>query len=421
MILPHEKESIIGSLKAQPGFFEKTIPYRFNWIEQFCRDRSTEAIRASEYSGYQQFLAELEQSNALEHWQIEQARETLFWFLRKYLGLEEGKLHSEQYHQVYKDFNEAISKTRECIRVKHLSYRTEQAYLSWIQRFARFCGDRPMSMVNSSQVREFLSHLALNERISASTQNQAMSALLFLFRHVLGQELGDMTLTLRAKTRKKIPVVLTKREVRMVIDELDGTTQLMVQLLYGTGMRISECTRLRVKDVGFEECILTIRQGKGNKDRRTVFPKSLVEPLKFHLDRVKSLHEADLKKGHGEVYLPESIAKKYSNSGKNWIWQYVFPSGRLAVDPRSGIVRRHHVLDKTIQKWVKNAAIASGIEKDVTPHVFRHSFATHLLEAGRDIRTVQELLGHADVSTTMIYTHVLNKGGVSVTSPLDDL
>ena len=278
-----------------------------------------------------------------------------------------------------------------------------------------------MSMVNSLQVREFLSHLALNERISAATQNQAMSALLFLFRHVLGLELGDMTLTLRAKTRKKIPVVLTKREVKMVIDELDGTTQLMVQLLYGTGMRISECTRLRVKDLGFEECILTIRQGKGNKDRRTVFPKSLVEPLQSHLGRVKSLHEADLEKGHGEVYLPQSIANKYSKSGKNWIWQYVFPSGKLAVDPRTGIVRRHHVLDKTIQKWVKTAAIASGIEKDVTPHVFRHSFATHLLEAGRDIRTVQELLGHADVSTTMIYTHVLNKGGVSVTSPLDEL
>lgn len=309
------------------------------------------------------------------------------------------------------------------IRLKHYSIRTEQAYVDWIKRFILHFDKQHPKDLGASEVEGFLTHLAVVGKVSASTQNQAKSALLFLYKEVLGAELPWLNDVQQAKTPKRLPVVLSKDEVAGILARLEGTHHLVVSLLYGTGMRILEALRLRVKDIDFERKEILIRDGKGFKDRVTMLPVSLVKPLQAHLAKVKSLYEADLTEGYGEVYLPYALAKKYPYAARDWSWQYVFPSGKLSVDPRSedNKTRRHHVQDQAIQRAVRQAVVDSGITKAATPHTFRHSFATHLLENGYDIRTVQELLGHSDVSTTMIYTHVLNKGGRGVGSPLDVL
>ena len=262
-------------------------------------------------------------------------------------------------------------------------------------------------------------HLAVKENVAASTQNQALSALWFLYREVLPQDLDGPIDALRAKKPKRLPTVLTKEEVHRVLGHLSGDHLLMAKLLYGSGLRLMECARLRVKDVDFAYHTIVVRDGKGMEDRVTMLPDGVIPPLQEHLQRVKQLHEQDLAKGHGSVYLPYALERKYPNANREWIWPYVFPANRLSVDPRSGIVRRHHVDESGLQKAVREAARLARIEKRVTCHTFRHSFATHLLEAGYDIRTVQELLGHKDVKTTMIYTHVLQRGGLAVRSPLD--
>ncbi|MGC2458442.1 MAG: integron integrase [Gallionellaceae bacterium] len=305
------------------------------------------------------------------------------------------------------------------LRVKHYSLRTEKTYVDWIKRFIWFHGKRHPREMGASEVEAFLSHLAVARSVSASTQNQAKSALLFLYKEVLQVELPWLDNVTQAKVPKRLPVVLTREEVRAVLTPMDGTMWLIASLLYGSGLRIMECLRLRVKDADLGKGEILVREGKGFKDRVTMLPASLVQPLKDHLVRVKALHEEDLKTGHGEVYMPFALARKYPNAGRSWGWQYVFPSRNLSVDPLSGVIRRHHADEKTIRRAVQRAVRDAGIYKPATPHTFRHSFATHLLESGYDIRTVQELLGHADVSTTMIYTHVLNKGGRGVVSPLD--
>jgi len=276
-------------------------------------------------------------------------------------------------------------------------------------------------MMGGKEVEAFLSHLATHENVSASTQNQALSALLFLYREVLGQCLPWMDDVIRAKKPQRLPVVLSKQEVSKILDHMQGTYGLVARLLYGTGMRIMECCRLRVQDIDFDRGELLVRNGKGAKDRVTMLPKSLIEPLKAHLVWRKTVFDGDAAKGKAEVYLPDALERKYPGAATNWLWQYVFCSGSYSVDPRSGRERRHHLDEKLIQRAVKKAVMEAGINKTATPHTFRHSFATHLLESGYDIRTVQELLGHSDVSTTMIYTHVLNKGGRGVASPLDVL
>ncbi len=308
------------------------------------------------------------------------------------------------------------------IRLKHYSIRTEQAYIDWIKRYILHFDKQHPKDLGAAQVEQFLTHLAVHRNVSASTQNQAKSALLFLYKEVLGEALPWLDDIEHAKTPKRLPVVLTKNEVQAILKELDGTHHLIVSLLYGTGMRILEALRLRVKDVDFERKEILIRDGKGFKDRITMLPASLVVPLKAHLEKVKKLHLDDLAGGFGEVYLPTALAKKYPYAARDWVWQYIFPSGKLSVDPRSdeAITRRHHVQDQAIQRAVRQAVVNAGIQKAATPHTLRHSFATHLLESGYDIRTVQELLGHSDVATTMIYTHVLNKGGRGVSSPLDN-
>ena len=307
------------------------------------------------------------------------------------------------------------------LRVKHYSLRTEVAYIDWIKRFIWFHDKRHPKGMGAPEIEAFLSHLAVERSVSASTQNQAKSALLFLYKEVLGMDLPWLDNVTQAKVPKRMPVVLTKEEVQAVLVGMDGTLWLIASLLYGSGLRVMESLRLRVKDLDLARREILVREGKGFKDRVMMLPVRLVEPLRTHLEKVKVLHETDLAKGYGEVYMPMALDRKYPGGGKSWAWQYVFPSRNLSVDPRSGVVRRHHADEKAVQRAMKKAVAAAGIAKLATPHTLRHSFATHLLEGGYDIRTVQELLGHSDVSTTMIYTHVLNKGGRGVSSPLDHL
>ena len=312
-----------------------------------------------------------------------------------------------------------LDQVRGKIRLKHYSIRTEEAYVDWIKRFVLHFDKRHPTEMGAREVEAFLTHLAVRGRVAAATQNQAKSALLFLYREVLDQDLPWLENVERAKAPKRLPVVLTQDEVQAVLSRLAGTHWLVAGLLYGAGLRIMEALRLRVKDVDFARGEILVREGKGFKDRVTMLPGLIVDPLRAHLEQVRALHEQDLSEGYGEVYLPYALDRKYPNAPREWGWQYVFPSKSRSVDPRSGMVRRHHVQDQAIQRAIRQAVRDAGIAKPATPHTLRHSFATHLLGSGYDIRTVQELLGHKDVATTMIYTHVLNKGGRGVTSPLD--
>ncbi|MGH9696195.1 MAG: integron integrase [Bryobacteraceae bacterium] len=303
--------------------------------------------------------------------------------------------------------------------------RTERCYGEWIERFIRFNGKRHPSAMSEVEVGEFLTHLARDGQVAASTQNQALSALLFLYKEVLKQEIGWLEKVERAKKPVRLPVVLTRPEVKAIFQHLARRPRLMAGLLYGSGLRLMECVRLRVKDIDFGYAHITVRDGKGGKDRVTMLPVNLAGPLELHLQRVRAQHEDDLREGAGKVYLPHALARKFPNAAQEWGWQYVFPSSRLSLDPREAgeaeapVRRRHHVDESSLQQAMKRAVRASGIDKPASCHTLRHSFATHLLESGYDIRTVQELLGHKDVSTTMIYTHVLSRPGVGVRSPLD--
>jgi integron integrase len=312
-----------------------------------------------------------------------------------------------------------LDQVRDRLRLKHYSIRTETQYVQWIRRFILFHDKRHPRDMGVAELEAFLTHLAVEGRVAASTQNQALSALLFFYREVLAINLPWLDNVVRAKTPQRLPVVLTRQEVVSVLDGMSGVYGLMARLLYGTGMRLMECVRLRVKDVDFEQAEILIRDGKGAKDRVTMLPQSLVEALRAHLKIRQRLYEEDRAKGMASVYLPDALDRKYPNAAVDWAWQYIFNSGSYSIDPRSGAERRHHIDEKLLQRAVKKAVVASGIAKLATPHTFRHSFATHLLQSGYDIRTVQELLGHADVQTTMIYTHVLNRGGRGVVSPLD--
>jgi len=314
-----------------------------------------------------------------------------------------------------------LDQLRAAVRTRHYSIRTETAYADWARRFILFHGKRHPRDMGGDEVTAFLSYLANERKVSASTQNQAKSALLFLYKQVLDVELPWLNEIVQAKRGDRLPVVLTPREAHQLLQGVSGTMGLVVGLLYGTGMRLLECLRLRVKDVELTRREIVVREGKGNKDRVTVLPENLVLPLQAHLARVKTLHDRDLAAGFGEVYLPDALALKYPKAARQWGWQFVFPSPVRSIDPRSGKERRHHVYPESVQRAVREAAREAGIVKPCTPHVLRHSFTTHLLQAGYDIRTVQELLGHSDVKTTMIYTHVLNRGGRGVISPLDAL
>jgi integron integrase len=312
-----------------------------------------------------------------------------------------------------------LDQVREAVRTRHYSIRTDEAYIRWVREYILFSGKRHPSELGAREVSAFVSHLAVERKVAASTQTQAFSALLFLYREVLALPIGWVDDVERAKRPKRLPVVFTREEARMVLGHLRAEAWLMASLLYGSGLRLMECVRLRVKDVDLARFQITVRDGKGGKDRVTVLPQSLVEPLVRQLERARALHELDLREGFGRVHLPYALARKYLNADREWCWQYVFPARHRSVDPRTGREQRHHIAETALQKAVKAAVRASGVAKPGSCHTFRHSFATHMIEAGYDIRTVQELLGHASVETTQIYTHVLNKGGQGVKSPLD--
>jgi len=313
-----------------------------------------------------------------------------------------------------------LDRVREILRLKHYSIRTEETYIAWMTRYILFHNKRHPKDMGAREIEDFLSHLAVEGKVSASTQNQAFNALLFLYRHVLKISLeGEEINAIRAHKKRNIPVVLTKEEVRRIITLMTGQCQLMAKILYGSGLRLMECVRLRVHDLDFDMNELTVRDGKGGKDRITLFPQLIQPALREHLERVRIVHDQDLAAGYGNVYLPYALGKKYSNAPKEWGWQYVFPSDSLSADPRSSLTRRHHIHESTLQKAVKQAVWRAGIIKKVGCHTFRHSFATHLLMDGVDVRSIQELLGHEDISTTMIYTHVLREMGVQrIKSPL---
>ncbi len=312
-----------------------------------------------------------------------------------------------------------LDQVRTVVRVRHFSLSTERAYVSWIRRFILFHHKRHPKEMAEPEIRQFISHLAVDAEVSASTQTVALSALLFLFRDVLKQELPYIDNIERAKPSKTLPVVFTRHEVQSVLARLDGTHYLVACLLYGAGLRLMEAIRLRVKDIDFERNEITVREGKGAKDRVTMLPGIATDLLPTHLQKVRALHRADLQEGFGRVYLPYALAKKYPSAAIEWGWQYVFPGAKRSLDPRSSLERRHHISPDYIQRAVKTAIRLAQLTRNGSCHTLRHSFATHLLEDGYDIRTVQELLGHKDVRTTMIYTHVLNRGGMGVRSPLD--
>jgi len=314
-----------------------------------------------------------------------------------------------------------LDQVRAAIRTRHYSWRTEQTYVQWSKRFIFFHNKRHPLEMGEREVSQFLSALAVEKHVSASTQSQALSALLFLYREVLKQELPWLQEVVRAKRPQRLPVVLSRTEVRNLLNHLQDEKWLMATILYGTGLRLMECLRLRIKDVDFARNQITVREGKGNKDRLTMLPSAVKEPLARHLERVREQHERDLTNGFGRVFLPDALDRKYPNANREWGWQWVFPATQISIDPRSRAQRRHHLHESVLHRAIKEATRRAEIPKPVSCHTLRHSFATHLLEDGYDIRTVQELLGHADVSTMMIYTHVLNRGGQGVHSPADRL
>ena len=307
------------------------------------------------------------------------------------------------------------------LRRGHYSPRTETQYCLWIRRYVLFHGKRHPNDMGAAEVERFLTHLAVVDKVSASTQNQALSALLFLYNRVLAKPLDQLQGVVRAKMPSRLPVVLSREEARAVLARMEGSVRLVAVLLYGAGLRLNEALELRIKDVDFDQRQIAVRRGKGGKDRLVPLPDVLREPLREHLERVRRLHDADLSRGLGRVSLPDSLGRKFPGADREWVWQYLFPAARICDDPRWGPPTRYHLHETAVQRAVRQAALAAGVSKRVGCHTFRHSFATHLLEDGYDIRTIQELLGHADVSTTMLYTHVANRGGLGVRSPADRL
>jgi len=354
-------------------------------------------------------------------WQPRQAEDAILLYYFNYLGKAGGQTGGAG---GIMDTESALSESRRLIRLKHYSYSTERTYLQWIERFLSYAlasENKKIEDLSSIDFKNFLTFLALKRRVSSSTQNQAFNAILFLFRNVLGKQMGDLGNTVRAKRGQKLPVVLSVDEVKQLLQQMTGTNRLIAELLYGAGLRLMELARLRVQDIDFDSSTILVRSGKGDNDRTTILPKAVRERLREHIANVKTLHDKDLAIGHGEVVLPNALSRKYPNAAKEWNWQYVFPSASLSVDPRSGKTGRHHISDKSIQLAVKEALKKTGIVKHATVHTLRHSFATHLLQSGINIREVQSLLGHKHIETTMVYTHVLRNMSNAPQSPLDGL
>jgi integron integrase len=403
---------------------ESNVPFYAYWVSRYLDYARRHELSATEYQerAITEYLGVLQSDRRIFKWQHRQADDALRLYYANYLGKSGEQVTSAPgLANVAGVFKEA----KRLIRLKHYSYSTERTYLQWIERFLGYALNTEKKIKISDIVTEdfknFLSHLALKRKVSSSTQNQAFNAILFFFRNVLGKETGDLSKTVRAKRGQKLPAVFSINEVKALFAHMPAKNILMAELLYGAGLRLMELARLRVKDIDFDANTIFVRSGKGDKDRTTILPSAVKNRLKEHLNAVKVVHEDDLAKGYGEVYLPDALSHKYPKAGKEWAWQYVFPSMRLSVDPRSGMVGRHHISDTAIQGVIKNAIQKAGISKHASVHTLRHSFATHLLASGVNIREVQELLGHKNVATTMIYTHVIRNMSNAPLSPLDAL
>jgi integron integrase len=410
---------------------KKTRQLHVKWFVHWGRSFATfvkKPLPESTAQDVKDYLIHLTNNPNIASWQIQQAENALKLLLREFLKLHRSVKHFSTSASITShapslepafSCNDIIKKLKRELRFRHYSIRTEQSYIQWVKRFFNFHKCTLTDEVCGDSVRRYLEYLAEEMNVAASTQNQALNALVFLYEQVLKREVGTIGDFTRAKRPKRLPVVLTRDEVARLLGNLKGTHALMAGLLYGSGLRLMECVRLRIKDVDLGQNQIVVREGKGQKDRITMLPTRYLVPLREQIDFVRKLHAKDLNDGYGEVYVRPSLAKKYPNAGRELIWQYVFPADRLSVDPRTRKVRRHHIHETVLQRAIKTATIKSDVTKRVSCHTLRHSFATHLIENGYDIRTVQELLGHADVSTTMIYTHVLNKPGLAVKSPVD--
>ena len=423
------------------GIAPRFAEWYVRWAKKFAAFLKNKPLKERSDKDIQYFLSTLKNQKGIEKWQVKQAREALEFLYSRFLTPDASEKIKEQparfrlvsvegksgefrdrvteKDEIKQKFGHLFERLRAELRVRHYSYHTEQGYEQWIQRFLSFHGLKAPKYLGPQHIREYLDYLAQVRLVSASTQNQALNAIVFLFSRVLRVDPGEFGDFARAKRPKRIPEVLTATEVRKLLDQLNGMHLLMAGLMYGAGLRLMECLRLRVKDTDFEARKIIVRDGKGQKERVTVLPEKYIPLLQEQLSYAKRLYEKDREEGIPGVYIWPTLERKYPNASKEWIWQYVFPSPRLSVDPITRTVRRHHVHPSGVQKAVKDAAKKAGIAKRVTCHTLRHSFATHLLERGYDIRTVQELLGHSNVSTTMIYTHVLNKPEISVRSPAD--
>jgi integron integrase len=402
--------------------------YYVLWVRRFL-ERKPEIPPLSLSDRMDRFILDLRAEQRYADWQIEQAERAIRLYFHNFQNNTDWKATAENPVKPAEDGTilrlAAIAETRRVLRLRHYSYRTEQTYLEWIERFFAYLHETGASsgpdavIADESGLKQFLAHLAIQRHVAASTQNQALNAILFLFREILKKPVGDLQPGLRARRGERLPTVLSQEEVAVLFKLLNGTTLLMAQLIYGGGLRVMECCRLRVKDIDFDQRFIIVRQGKGDKDRSTLLPEIAIPSMKAHLERVKQLHEEDLKAGVGSVYMPDALNVKYPNASKEWGWQWVFPSKGLSTDPRAGVVRRHHVSDRIIQTAIHDAARKADIAKPVSVHTLRHSFATHLLLNGVDIRQIQDYLGHVNVETTMIYTHVVRDFRRPAKSPMD--
>lgn len=400
---------------------EKQASYYAYWVSRFLAFTNGSEQDKRDLL-IEQFLSGLKEDKRLSDWQIRQAEQALSLYYRSFLKEADARDSDTQ----VESWVEMLSKMREALRIKHYAYSTEGSYLEWVKRFYTYVtgvksNGLNLNSLQSNDVRDFLSFLAIRQRVSSSTQNQAFNALLFFFRNVLKIELKELGGVVRARRGVKIPVVFTVDEVQRLFQHITGKPLLILQLLYGAGLRLMELARLRVQDIDFDSGLIFVRSSKGDKDRSTILPEYVKQPLRAHLKEVQLIHQKDLAMGYGVVYLPGGLERKYPNAPQEWGWQYVFPSANLSVDPRSGKIKRHHISEKSIQNAVKNAIKKSGIIKQASVHTLRHSFATHLLMNGVNIREIQELLGHKNVETTMIYTHVLRDMSNAPQSPLDRL
>jgi integron integrase len=394
---------------------EKKAVFYLSWVTRFFKFYNKSPEDSVTHEEIERFLKYL--SRNCEDWQVKQASQAiqLYQYYRERKKTEkiteslesnaQWKLIAESMHKIF--------------RLTHRSYRTEQAYIGWVRQFYRFMKGRSPYSLESKDVKDFMTYLAVERNVSISTQNQAFNAILFLFRYVLDKKIDDISDTVRAKRKIRLPVVLTKSEIKRLFDQMSGLYLLMAKVIYGCGLRLQECLQLRIKDVDFERNAVIVRSGKGDKDRETTLPESIKENLREQLKKAQKFHENDRKNNIAGVQLPYAFERKSPNAGKEWAWFWVFPSATLSIDPQTKTVRRHHVFRSNLRKAIKQAGIKANIAKRLTVHSLRHSFATHLLESGHDIRTIQDLLGHADLNTTMIYTHVVNKNRLGVKSPLD--